>query len=335
MLGFHHTTLFSPSSFARDAVKKIQKSSSRIALVTTTFHANDDLSISIVDALSKAAKRGVVVSVCVDTYTYTEPKEFFLKSPKKHPARAYHAIQLERQLKKAGINFHWLGRTSNFGFAGRTHCKWLIVDDTTYTFGGVNIGKESFENTDLMLRLQNADFADMLFSQHFRLLKADKAGHATKSHSITIDKYSSALIDGGLIGDSVIYRRACKLARQATDITLVSQYCPTGKLNRILKRKNATLYFNHWRKAAWMNRLLIQFGMVFTKQRTNYHSKNYLHAKFIIFTMADGKKIALCGSHNYMYGSVLFGTREIAIETQDPHIISQLETFFHKKVADS
>jgi cardiolipin synthase len=335
MLGIHHTTLLPPSSFARDAVKKIQKSKSRIALVTTTFHADDDLSTAVVDALVHAAKHGVVVSVCVDTYTYTEPKEFFLRSPKKHPTRAYRAIQLERQLKKAGVNFHWLGRSSNIGFAGRTHSKWLIVDDTVYSFGGVNIDKESFNNTDYMLRLQNADFADMLFSQHLRLLKADRAGHATKSHSITIDETSTAHIDGGLIGDSIIYRRACKLAKQAEHISLVSQYCPTGKLNRILKRKDATLYFNHWRKAAWMNRLLIQFGMIFTKQRTNYHSKNYLHAKFIIFTMKDGSKIALSGSHNFMYGSVLIGTREIAIETRDKHIINQLETFFNKKVANS
>ncbi|MBC7764656.1 phosphatidylserine/phosphatidylglycerophosphate/cardiolipin synthase family protein [Microbacteriaceae bacterium] len=335
MLGIHHTTLLLPSSFARDAVKKIQKSKSRIALVTTTFHVDDDLSTALVDALTHAAKRGVVVSVCVDTYTYTEPKEFFLRSPKKQPARAYRAIQLERQLKKSGVNFNWLGRTSNVVIAGRTHSKWLIVDDTTYSFGGVNIDKESFHNNDYMLRLQNADFADMLFSQHLRLLKADKAGHATKSHSITIDKNSTALIDGGLIGDSIIYRRACKLAKQASHITLVSQYCPTGKLNRILKRKNATLYFNHWRKAAWMNRLLIQFGMIFSKQHTNYHRKNYLHAKFIIFTMEDGAKVAISGSHNFMYGSVLFGTREVAIETRDSAIISQLETFFNKKVADS
>ncbi len=175
----------------------------------------------------------------------------------------------------------------------------------------------------------------MLFSQHLRLLKADKAGHATRSHSITIDATSTALIDGGLIGDSIIYRRACTLARQAEHITLVSQYCPTGKLNRILKKKKATLYFNHWRKAAWVNRFLIQFGMIFSKQHTNYHSKKYLHAKFIIFTMKDGTKVALSGSHNYMFGSVVVGTREIALETRDIGIINQLEAFFDKKVANS
>lgn len=335
MLGIHSTTLLPSSSYARDAVKKIAKSTSRIALVTTIFHVDDDLSSAIADALIGAAKRGIVVSVCVDTYTYTEPKEFFLRSPKKHPARAYKSLQLERRLKKSGINFRWLGRTSNIGIAGRTHSKWLIVDDTIYTFGGVNIDHDSFKNTDYMLRLKNADFADMLFSQHLRLLKADRAGHASKSHSIIIDAQSTALIDGGLVGDSIIYRRACKLAKQAEHITLVSQYCPTGRLNRILKRKDAKLYFNHWRKAAWMNRILIQFGMIFTKQRTNYHSKHYLHAKFILFTMKDGSKIAISGSHNFMYGSVLFGTREIAIETRDKHIIKQLEEFYNTKVATS
>jgi cardiolipin synthase len=333
MVSFHSTKLLTARDYAKDASKKIDKATTRVALVTTTFHADDTLSESIVAALSRAAERGVIVSICVDTYTYTEPKEFILKSPRKHPARAYRAIQLERRLKKAGANFQWLGRASNIGFAGRTHSKWLIVDDTVYSFGGVNIDRASFENTDYMLRFANADFADMLFSQHLRLVKADKAGHASKSHSIIIDENTTALIDGGLIGDSIIYRRACRLAKQAESIQLVSQYCPTGRLNRILRHKQATLYFNHWRKAAWMNRLLIQFGMVFTRQHTHYHSLSYLHAKFIIFTMPDGEKIAISGSHNFMYSSVLFGTREIAIETTDAKIINQIESFFKKEVA--
>ena len=324
---FHSPRVLTSEEYAKDAAKKIAKATTRIALVVTTLRADDALSTAIIDALCDAAKRGVFVSVCADTYTYTEPKEFFLRSPKRQPARAYRAIQVERQLKKYGVEFRWLGRSSNFGFAGRTHSKWLIVDDIVYSFGGVNLDHESFTNTDYMIRMYDADIAGALFSQHLKLRRADKGGHAFRSRQIRISETSNILVDGGLVGDSVIYRRACKLARQAQDITLVSQYCPTGKLNRILKRKNATLYFNHWRHAAWMNRILIQFGMVFTRQRTLYQQTNYLHAKFIIFTMPDGHKVAIAGSHNFMYGSVAFGTREIALETTDPKIIKQLEGF--------
>jgi cardiolipin synthase len=329
---FNKPRLLPADEFARDAVKKIDRAISRVALVTTTFHADDTLSAAIVDALCAAAERGVIVSVCADAYTYTEPKEFILRSPKRHPVRAYRAIKVERQLKKSGADFRWLGRSSNIGFAGRTHTKWLITDDVVYSFGGVNIDRESFINTDYMIRMADATLADALFSQHLRLLKADRAGHALKSRKISINDSSTTLIDGGLIGDSVIYRRACTLAKEATEITLVSQYCPTGKLNRILKRKKATLYFNHWRRATWMNKLLIQFGMLFTRQNTRYHHKQYLHAKFIIFTMPDGAKVAISGSHNFMYGSVLLGTREIALETRDPSLIKQLEQFLATRV---
>ena len=330
---FHSPRLLTSEEYARDAAKKIAKATSRIALVVTTFHADDKLSRAIVDELCKASERGVLVSVCADSYTYTEPKEFILRSPKRHPARAYRAIKVERLLKKSGVEFRWLGRNSNIGFAGRTHTKWLVVDDIVYSFGGVNMDHESFTNTDYMIRFYDADLADALFAQHLRLRKSDKGGHALRSKEIRINDRSSVLVDGGLIGDSLIYRRACKLARQATDITLVSQYCPTGKLNRILKRKKATLYFNHWKSAAWMNRILIQFGMAFSRQQTLYQHANYLHAKFIIFTMPDGTKIAISGSHNFMYGSVAFGTREVALETTDPGIIKQLEHFLAGYVA--
>ena len=114
---------------------------------------------------------------------------------------------------------------------------------------------------------------------------------------------------------------------QAENIVLVSQYCPTGKLNRILKRKNAKLYFNNWRTASPINKLLIKLGTLTSRQQTLYQHPQYLHAKFIVFTMPDGSKIALSGSHNFMRGSGIMGTREIALETSDPAIIKQLEAF--------
>jgi cardiolipin synthase len=69
-------------------------------------------------------------------------------------------------------------------------------------------------------------------------------------------------------------------------------------------------------------------GLLFSKNKTLYTRDNYLHAKFIIFTMPDGKKIAITGSHNFMSESVIAGTREIALETHDKAIITQLESFF-------
>jgi cardiolipin synthase len=141
------------------------------------------------------------------------------------------------------------------------------------------------------------------------------------------------LTDGGFQGDSIIYRRVCELAKEAKEVLLVSQYCPTGKLARILRNKPAKLYFNPPELAGPLNRAVISVGMLFSHHKTLYKRDRYLHAKFMIFTMPSGEKIAITGSHNFVYGGVLLGTREIALETNDRKIIRQLEAFFQEHVA--
>src|SRR5262249_54711764 len=137
----------------------------------------------------------------------------------------------------------------------------------------------------------------------------------------------TVLVDGGKVGDSAIYKRACELARQAEDIVFVSQYCPTGKLGKIMRSKNAKLYFSHWDLEHGLNKSLIRTSMALTGYQTLYRRQTFIHAKCIIYTMPDGHKVALTGTHNFVYGGVVLGTREIALETPDPHVIAQLEDF--------
>lgn len=329
----HPSHLLTAADYIADVTSSINRAKTRIAVVATTLHADDPLAEALVDALCAAATRGLTVSVCIDAYTYIEPKEFLLKSPRRHPKRAYRALKVERRLKKQGVDFHWLGRTTNFALTGRTHSKWTIVDDCVYSFGGVNLDRASFANTDYMLKMVDAVFADALYSEHLDLIRADRSGRASKSRTLTVSPSMTVLLDGGMPGNSLIYRRACSLAKQANEITLVSQFCPTGTLGRILKRKKATLYFNHWREAEVLNKVLIQVSMLFTRHKTLYQREQYLHAKCMIFTMSNGSKVALSGSHNFVYGGVLLGTREIALETTDQTVIQQLESFITHHVA--
>ncbi len=324
--------LIPASDLAHDAIKAINQAAHRVVVVVTTLRDDDERSHELIEALCRAGDRGVLVSVCVDTVTYLEPKEFLLRSPKRQPARAYQAMKLERHLKKHGSNFRWLGRTGNISVAGRTHSKWIIADDTVYSFGGVNLDSASFDNNDYLLQFVDRNLADSLFKEHMRLVGADRGAHALRNHTFEVNDKSTVLIDGGLTGNSIIYRRACALAREAETIVLLSQYCPTGKLSRILKRKNATLYFNHWKQAAWVNKAMIRFGMLFARHQTGYTRSAYLHAKCMICTMPSGKKVAITGSHNFMFGSGMMGTREIALETTDPHLIKQLERFIVDRV---
>lgn len=321
-------TLLPSKHYLEDLTERIGDATQRIDIVTTVFR-NDSPSIEqLVVALCDAAQRGVAVSFCADTYTYLEPSGPWRHILKDQSAQAYRAIRTERRLKNAGVKFRWLGRHANFGVMGRTHSKWSIVDDTVYSFGGVNLYGMGMDNADYMFRIVNQDLADALHERHLQLIKADKGNHAGKNRSIDVSSKTKIIFDGGIPFHSEIYSRAIELAREATDILFVSQYCPTGRLAKALRHKNARLYFNHWEAASALNTFVIRAGMRSSQFETLYEREPYLHAKFIIYTMPGGNKIALSGSHNFQTGGVVLGTRELCLETTSPAIIAELEQFF-------
>lgn len=325
-----HPTLLPAADYLPEATEAINNAKTRILFMALMI-TNDNVTDKFVEALGNAAERGVEVVVAADLFTYGElgghfvPLKFFTKESRGTTA-------MVRRLKSKGVKFDWLGRFSATPFTGRTHIKALVIDDVVYSFGGINLyGKEVLSNADYMFRCKDERLADDIVHECSQITKADRSNYAYRSHKFNYGD-NLVLTDGGFQGDSIIYRRACELARKAEKILLVSQYCPTGKLGRIIKQKDTKLYFNRPELASPINRAVIGIGTFFSGHKTLYTRNNYLHAKFIIYTMPDGSKVALTGSHNFVYGGVLLGTREIALETKDPKIIKQLEKFFTKYV---
>lgn len=317
--------------YIREATKAITNAKYRVIFMSLMF-TDDEATDEFVDALEAAAVRGVSVQIAADLFTYGELGGHFLPF-KFFTEKSRATTNVVRELTKKGVTFNWLGRFSTTPINGRTHIKCLIVDDTVFSFGGVNLyGKDITGNVDYMFRCSDDRLADDLTHEYNQITKADRSHYAYRSHKFSYGP-NIVLTDGGLQGDSIIYRRACELAKEASDILLVSQYCPTGKLSRLLKSRPSRLYFNPPELAGPLNRMVISVGMFFSRHKTLYAGKRYLHAKFMIFTMPDGHKVALTGSHNFVYGGVLLGTREIALETEDPKIIRQLENFFKTYVA--
>lgn len=76
-----------------------------------------------------------------------------------------------------------------------------------------------------------------------------------------------------------------------------------------------------------LNSYAIRLGMFVSGHTTLYTGSRYLHAKCMIFDMKDGRRIAITGSHNFSNVGVALGTREIALQTENPEVISQLENF--------
>ncbi len=325
-------SLLPSGQYLQDLIDRITEASYRAAIVTTIFHNDSARMEEFTQAVCSAAERGVEVTFCVDTYTYLEPNGPWRHLLKDQSAQAYRAIRNERRLKNAGVKYRWLGRNANFGVMGRTHTKWCIVDDTVYSFGGVNLYEMGMVNTDYMFKIINQGLSDALYERHLQLIKADKGNHAGKNRLIELSSKTHIIFDGGIPFHSEIYNRAVELANEAQEILFVSQYCPTGKLARALRSKNAKLYFNHWETASALNTLVIRAGMRSSQFETLYEREPYLHAKFIIYTMPDGTKWALTGSHNFQTGGVVLGTRELCLETTSPGIIAELEQFFEEYV---
>jgi len=321
--------LISPTQYVQEAAQAVEHAKKHVYLLSMVISDHDETHV-LIEALQSAAKRGVKVVVAGDIFTYGEVGGGFL------PFRYYshgarNTNRMVKTLKKAGGHFNWLGRGRITLFHGRTHTKWCIVDDTLFTFGGVNLYDEGVRNVDYMFKLTDKKLAERLIQEQIRIQNAERRSNNYPSVSYEHNDMT-VLIDGGIIGQSVIYRRAIELAEQAMHITFVSQYTPTGKLGRILKSKSANLYYNRPLQAEGLNRIVIRISQLLSGLHTKYTRAQYLHAKCIIFTFTNGTKTAITGSHNFAYTGVLLGTREIALETQNQDVINQLEKFVNDEV---
>ena len=323
--------LLLPLEYVKQATKQINKATDHVSFLCLMV-TDDEATDALIDALSAAAQRGVDVRVAADVFTYGELGGHFI--PLKYYSRTGRAVtRMSRELTQNGVKFTWLGRLSTLPFTGRTHSKCLVVDDTVYSFGGVNLYDVSLSYTDYMFECHDSQLAMELRNEISRLIEADGKDFSYRSHSFSYGNEGTVLIDGGFQADSIIYRRAIALARESKEVLFVSQYCPAGKLSRAIKKVNRSrLYFNKPSNASFWNKLIISTGILFSSHRTRYRHKKYLHAKFIIFTLQSGEKVAITGSHNFMPASVIFGTKEIALETRDTKIIAQLEAFFEEYV---
>ena len=326
--------LLSPSQYVSEASELARHAKKRIYLLSTVI-ADHPNTHELITELEAAAERGVEVVVAADRFTFGAVIDDFMPFHYRTP-ESRQVQRMAREFKKARIKFRWLGNRRATLFNGVTHSKWCVIDDTVFCFGGVNMYQKGIDNVDYMFTLKDGALADRLVDEQIRIQIAEKEIKNYPSVMFEHDN-ETVLIDGGAIGQSIIYRRACELAREATDIVFVSQYCPTGTLARIIKKKNekARLYFNPPALARGLNRISIGGSILISGLKTLYVRKTYLHAKAIIFTFKDGSKKAITGSHNFAYTGVLLGTREIALETSDPEVIAQLEKFVKTNVAIS
>lgn len=277
----------------------------------------------IFDSLTAALARGVAVHIAVDNFTFAELSGIKLGPiipwlPSSQPTRHY--LQL---LSQQGAHVTWLGKRFVWqSVTGRCHVKWCIVDDVVYSFGGINLYKVG-RFSDYMLRMESTQLATTLATEQVMLRGAGFSGAQD-----TIDDTTSWYIDSGKPGQSTIYERAARLATESKSAIYVSQYRPGGKLEDQLSSIDTRYYFN---RAPQLNhgfdRWLVRLDQWRASTPNHYRKSRYIHAKYIIFTKKDGSTVALCGSHNFNWNGVQFGTKEIALETSRTDICQALADF--------
>lgn len=326
--------LLTPEKYISTATKMIGKAKHRVFLIGLLMY-RDEVTTDFIDALLAAAEREVDVHVAADfaTFSFGIDKNKLVKSG----ARSIlDGTKLSREFRAAGAKFRWLGRNYGTLFASRTHSKWLVIDDTVFAFGGVNTDDEAINQfNDYMFRINDADLANIIAKEHREVERADRTKRLTRNHREN-SMIGTVLFDDGHPGRSIIYNTAVDFAKRAREMTLVSQYQPTGSLARVIREKPGTskLYFNPLSNAdSASNKFMLLLGKNDLRQKNLYKSNQYLHAKFIIFTMSDGHKIALTGSHNFVAAGSRVGTREVALLTDNARVISLLEEFFAKHIA--
>lgn len=322
--------LLLPKDYVTQATADIRNAKQRVLLISMVV-VEDDATRELISELETAVKRGVEVIVSADVFTYGEVSGGFFPV-KYYAANSRLATKMARRLKSAGVKFQWLGRGRSLIFSGRTHVKWCVVDDIVYCFGGVNMYKGGIENNDYMFKLVDTKLAERLAFEQQRIARAERTNSNYRSTTFDIAQ-GTVLFDGGIVGQSIIYKRAKELALEAKEIVYVSQYGPVGRLFHSVQTKKSKLYFNRVEQADFINKIVIKLTHMMTGMKTRYKKKQYLHAKFIIYTMDDGTKVAITGSHNFSSSGVVLGTREIALETKDPAVISQLESFVTDHIA--
>lgn len=322
--------LLLPQDYIADATQRIHNAKRRVRVIALTI-ADEAETEALLDALVAAAHRGVDVHVAADTFTYADlAGRFFPKSYLTKRRRA--SMDMATELTEAGATFDWLGQEGGLPWRGRTHTKFCVVDDTVYSFGGVNLDDRGATNGDYMLRITDHRLAEDLVRVYARTRRANSIFSGFRSSALKYGK-DQVLIDGGIPGDSIIYRRALKYARKSERIVLVSQYCPTGELGKVVESANHhEMWFNPPGNASLFNRLLITVSMAVTRHQTLYRKSQYLHAKVILFYLKSGKRVAITGSHNFVRGGVRLGTREIALQTKNPLVIDQIEEFIEDRV---
>lgn len=302
----------------------ISKAKQRVAIIAMLGIADAKVE-PLLDELVAAAKRKVEVTFFLDDYS----KLIFFQSDGDGATRRKRLEKLSgfmKILRGFNANAQFIGRHHINPFAGRHHFKATVVDNESWSFGGVNLSRSDFKRIDYMLHSSKPEVAEIL------LKIINDAPHSTADQTIKLNDTNQILFDAGSAGRSIIYDRACALAADSKHITYVSQFMPSGRLNTLIANTANETYFNRAEQTDVRMQTSQLINRWSSKLKNRHIGRGYIHAKYMLFTLHSGEQVLLSGSHNFKKLGVTWGTQEIALESHDSNLFNELQEFTSKHI---
>jgi phosphatidylserine/phosphatidylglycerophosphate/cardiolipin synthase-like enzyme len=324
----------------------------RIAIMTMSFEPSEEITAALMQELIAAAKRKVHVTLVIDAISLMVQDMipvgplYTLPNPIPKWRLSFNAkFHILNELRDNGGSYCITNipeRPLTNPFAGRSHIKFTVINDTAY-LGGCNLSKTW--GLDLMMRLENKKTVDWMYD--FILSVSQKGNVATalegKDLRTQLDKETDLLIDAGRKGQSLIYKEALDLIDGANDwIVLTCQFFPgRSTAEHIVAAQKrgvtVTVYFDPiWSRAPVLRP---PHWIAERQERNKYPAELFehrlpkglprLHAKLIATEQG-----AMIGSHNYVVQGVAYGTAEAAILRKNPQFSKKAVEVFTKRLAE-
>lgn len=320
--------LLEADKYYESLLKQVPKARKRIVIAAMTVLWGERTA-PIFIMLEDALKRGVEVTILLDNYT--KMTSFLgLKPPSSGKDRLQQTFRTLEKLSANGAKVHCFGKIGLIPHKGRCHVKISIVDNVSYSFGGVNFFDEMFDRADYMLKSESPELADCLEELVQRIIHNRPP---LADGEVKLNRDTHVLFDGGRPKSSLIYERACELASQAKKITLATGIMPSGELARLMNETHSTLYTNRPQDMLTLEGINQAFDQQKYRLQNAYKRDGPVHCKTILFEAPNGRRSLLTGSHNFSYRGVSFGTQEIALHSKDPELWDQLRLFVNRRLA--
>lgn len=333
-------TYLSKADYYRRLIALVEqtKPGDRVHIATMLFFPNEPVISTLLQTLCVAAKRGVEVVLIVDYFAFLIKKGmvpgplFCHKKLPRHLSKVFrHRMNALENLRQHGGTYVLINhpkRKFTNPFAGRSHVKYALVNDTVFV-GGCNLDADHL--LDMMVGWEDKNTADWLcdFSQKLIVEPSVTDVFGKNDFRRQLESSTTLYVDVGIPDQSAILDKALELIDNAKEHILITcQFFPFGITAQHLaaahnRGVDVKVIYNHphkpehgftastLHKGVLRKQKRIMPGNFFDNQLPRM--TDFLHAKLL-----TSESESIIGSHNYLESGVHWGTAEIALYSTDP-----------------